>query len=255
MLPENDWLAFSFFSPQQEWPRFLDVLDGFLNSGAIKPLMAMRIIKFSQLYGSNIRLFVQATAGQSPLLLAELQAFFANNFPLQIIPGRHGQTPAGNREMLMIRVLLSDLMIKAFCTEPVNDETLLTVALYLQFALLKDKKAAKTILSSFAGTAIFIDDRFLCASQLEEEYIANCEFLHEIKSHLEGNQFAVLPSWLPPWLAGYEMILRSIPEHRLPAFCRSTLYSVIKQLGLSVSLVTRLEYYIKKSAQAETVKN
>lgn len=231
----------------------LRALDAFLNSDGPRSMTAMRIIEFNHLYGSNIRLFIQAAPAQTNLLKPQLQTFFSDNFPLQTIPGMPGKIPAGNDILLSIRVLLSDLMIEAFRSDPVNDETLLTVAMYLHLALLKNNKAANTIWSSIAATPVYINDQDTSINQLEEEYSTNKDLLFEIKSDCESDAAGSLPSWLQIWMSGYKTILEKIPDHQLMSIYRSTLYFMIKQLGITPPSITRLEFYIKKLACAEII--
>ena len=257
MTQTNDWISFSIFCPQKEWPRLLYKLDAFLSTDYTRNFFEGRLIEFNHLYGSNIRLFILPVAGKNLFLTEQIQTFFSDilqvrdNLSIQAVPGIHAKIPTGNASALAIRLLLSNVIIAAFKTEPMNDDTLFTMALYLHLALLKKNKAALDIIQSYAGTAIMMDDPAITMDMFEAEYSANKELLYELKSDVFRNSHTDLPDWLPEWTAGYETITEAAPEHTLPAIYRCTAYLINKQLALTGPLIKRLEYFVKKMAVAE----
>jgi len=253
MNQTKDWISFSIYSSPKVWPHLLRALDDFLNSDPICDLTVTRIIEFNYLFGSNIRLFVMPAAGKSLPLTAQMQTFFRSNINAQVAPGMQAKIPTGNTAALAIRALLSDVIIAAFQTESMDDEALFTIALYLHLTLLKKNNVAIASLVSHAGTVIFTEEQVAILKDLESEFNDNRELLYEMQSDVIHYNIEELPVWLPVWIKGYETLTGTMPEHIFPALYRCTTYFIMKQLGLTVPLIMRLEYFIKKMADTEIV--
>jgi hypothetical protein len=248
----NDWLSYSMFCPRREWRMLLGSLETFLSSGFNRELTLMRIVEFNYLYGSNIRLSVLPSVGNSLSLTTQLQIFFKDRSGVQVIPGRHAKTQT-NGTTIAIRLLLSDVIMEAFSIEEINDETLFNKALYLHLALLKNSITAIAPLLSYAGRAVITEDPFTTMAGFKAEYVSNIKLVKQMRTAVFCNNRNELPVWLPAWIEGYETITDSLQKYDFPAIYRLTMYLIIKQLGLAGSLIQKLEYYIKKIAAIDVI--
>lgn len=252
MTQTNDWISLSVFSARNEWPIFLNALDKFLNSTSLKDLAVKRIIEFNHLYGSNIRLYLLPATGKQLPLATALKTFFQKNFgEIQIIPEMHATLPAVETA-LAIRGLLSEAIIAAFRIKTIDDDSLFTMAFYLHLTLLKQYKTTVVHLSN-VSEALFMDLPYIATADLEKEYANNKELLYEMNNNIFNSNYIDCQEWLPEWANGYRKIIEAVPASDLPAIYRCTIYLIMKQLGLSLPMIVRLEYFLKKIAEAEII--
>jgi hypothetical protein len=225
----------------------MNTLDNFLNSISVKDLAVKRIIEFNYLHGSNLRLYLLPATGKHLPLATALKTFFQQNFKeIQIVPGMHATLPSVDTA-LAIRVLLSEAIIAAFRMEAIDDDSIFTMAFYLHLALLKQYKTTVVHLSDFS-TPVYMDDPSIDITDLEEEYANNKELLYEMKNNIFNKNYRDYQQWLQGWVSGYRKIIEAVPASALPAIYRCTIYLIMKQLGLTLPMIVRLEYFLKKIA-------
>jgi hypothetical protein len=237
-----DWITFKVFSPRQQWSHLLKSIDDFLNDKSIKPLIAMRVIEFNQL-NDNIQLSALPQPDKRIAVTTLLETFLKElSHPIQLTNNIniYSKEPA----LLALRVLLSDVMIEAFRSEPLNDETIFTLALYLHLTVAAHRNTDIEALQYFAGLS-FTDNSVSLLMKFEAAFAENRELFEEMKKNILEYSKPTLPPWIATWMQQYKPMSEDSAQPFLLTYMR-TVYLIIKQLGLTEHSVLPLEYFIRK---------
>src|SRR5689334_7200547 len=144
-----NWITFKVFSPKQQWSHLLKSINDFITDKSMKALIATRVIEFNQV-NDNIQLSMLPQPAKKTAVTTLLETFLkerSHTIQLTSNINIYSKEPA----LLALRVLLSDVMTEAFCCEPVNDETIFTLALYLHLTVVAHRNTEIEALQYFAG--------------------------------------------------------------------------------------------------------